>query len=60
MQITGHIKAMTENNGWAKIEYLKRFPFAAASKLDMWVLEPEYIKFTDNTLGFGIKLIWEL
>ena len=39
--------------------YLKRFPFAAAMNLDLWVLEPVYMKLTDNTLGFGKKLIWE-
>lgn len=44
---------------WAREIYLKRFPFAAAAPLDLWVLEPARIKFTDNTLGFGKKLIWE-
>lgn len=43
----------------ARKAYLKRFPYAAAAKLDLWVFEPAYMKLTDNTLGFGTKLIWQ-
>lgn len=39
--------------------YLKRFPFAAAMKTELWILEPHYIKMTDNRLGFGKKLEWK-
>lgn len=38
--------------------YYSRFPFAVAMKTVFWVLEPGFIKFTDNRLGFGKKLIW--
>jgi len=38
--------------------YLKRFPFALAVKLDLWILYIDYIKMTDNRLGFGKKLEW--
>lgn len=38
--------------------YLKRFPFALAAKLDLWILYPDRIKMTDNRLGFGKKLEW--
>ena len=38
--------------------YIKRFPYAAAAPLQIWVVEPDFIKLTDNTLGFGKKLIW--
>jgi uncharacterized protein YhbP (UPF0306 family) len=44
---------------WAREAYLRRFPFAAATHLDLWVFEPAHIKYTDNTLGFGKKLIWD-
>ncbi len=44
---------------WAREVYLKRFPFSAAMDLGLWVLEPSHIKYTDNTLGFGKKLIWD-
>lgn len=42
----------------AKTLYLKRFPYAALMELTIWMLEPSFMKFTDNTLGFGTKLIW--
>jgi uncharacterized protein YhbP (UPF0306 family) len=43
----------------AKIAYLKRFPYAVLMKTTLWVLHLNYIKMTDNRLGFGKKLIWE-
>lgn len=43
----------------AKKSYLKKFPYAALMKTSLWVLHPDYIKMTDNRLGFGKKLIWE-
>lgn len=43
----------------AQKAYLKRFPYAALMKTTLWVLEIETIKFTDNRLGFGKKLLWE-
>ena len=40
--------------------YLSRFPYAAAiGDFAPRRLEPSFIKFTDNTLGFGKKLIWK-
>lgn len=39
--------------------YYNRFPFAKFVMAKIWVLELEYVKYTDNTLGFGKKLIWE-
>lgn len=38
--------------------YIKRFPYTVAAPLNLWVIEPYFIKLTDNTLGFGKKLIW--
>lgn len=43
----------------AKKAYLKRFPYAALMKTSLWVVHVNYIKMTDNRLGFGKKLIWE-
>ena len=43
----------------AKKRYLKRFPVAQLMKTTIWILEPYFIKMTDNRLGFGKKLIWE-
>jgi len=42
----------------AKWEYLKRFPPAALMDTHLWLVKLTYIKFTDNRLGFGKKLIW--
>lgn len=38
--------------------YLARFPFAAMAAPTLWTIVPSFMKFTDNTLGFGKKLIW--
>ncbi|MEA3316804.1 MAG: pyridoxamine 5'-phosphate oxidase family protein [Bacteroidota bacterium] len=42
----------------AKKEYLKRFPVAMLMKTNIWVVKLSFLKFTDNRLGFGKKLIW--
>jgi uncharacterized protein YhbP (UPF0306 family) len=42
-----------------KTAYLKRFPYAVLMKTQLWILEVDYIKMTDNRLGFGKKLKWE-
>ena len=39
--------------------YLGRFPYAAAVKLELWTIRPEFMKLTDNRLGFGKKIVWE-
>ena len=44
----------------AKRAYLKKFPFAVLMKTSLWVLYPNYIKMTDNRLGFGKKLVWKI
>jgi uncharacterized protein YhbP (UPF0306 family) len=41
-----------------KSRYLKRFPVAMLMKTHLWVVEIKFMKFTDNRLGFGKKLIW--
>ncbi|MBV5278027.1 MAG: pyridoxamine 5'-phosphate oxidase family protein [Campylobacteraceae bacterium] len=43
-------------NGEEKIAYFKKFPFALAMNPTLWSIDIDYIKFTDNTLGFGKKL----
>jgi uncharacterized protein len=42
-----------------KRRYIKRFPYTAVMKTNIWVIRPDYMKYTDNRLGFGKKLIWE-
>ena len=39
--------------------YYKKIPFAKAKPSPIWGIQLNWIKMTDNTLGFGKKLIWE-
>lgn len=43
----------------ARIKYLKRFPFAILKQTALWGIAPDFIKMTDNRLGFGKKLFWK-
>jgi uncharacterized protein YhbP (UPF0306 family) len=43
----------------AKSAYLKRFPVAMLMDTHLWVVKLTYIKYTDNRMGFGKKLVWE-
>lgn len=40
-------------------KYTKKFPISLAIPGYVWGVKLNYIKFTDNTLGFGNKNIWE-
>lgn len=57
LQITG--RALRTDDDTAKRIYIKRFPYAALADLTLWRLEADMLKYTDNTLGFGKKLIWQ-
>lgn len=62
LQISGKIKKAEEiGEGSSRIKkaYIKKYPYAAVADLNLWVLEPEYYKLTDNTLGFGKKIVWQ-
>jgi len=54
---------MSEPNGDLKskvqLVYLKRFPFAVLMNTQLWVIHLNFIKMTDNRLGFGKKIIWK-
>lgn len=54
---------MTSCNGTLlnkyRLRYLKRFPYAVLVGGDLWTLKVSEIKFTDNRLGFGKKLLWK-
>ncbi len=56
LQITGHVKRAIESD---KMLYIKAFPYAAVADLELWRLQADWMKLTDNTLGFGKKLIWQ-
>lgn len=55
LQISGEVRPADEES---QRLYLKRFPYTALADLHLWQLEPHELKLTDNTLGFGKKLIW--
>ena len=55
LQITGKVKPAIDGD---KMRYIKDFPYAVVADLSLWRLEAEMMKFTDNRLGFGKKLIW--
>lgn len=55
LQITGTVHPA---NAEGRKIYLKRFPYAAVADLHLWALEIKTLKLTDNTLGFGKKLLW--
>ncbi|OHE01195.1 MAG: hypothetical protein A3K14_10350 [Sulfurimonas sp. RIFCSPLOWO2_12_FULL_36_74] len=39
--------------------YFKSFPYALAMNPTLWQIKINYFKLTDNTLGFGKKIIWQ-
>jgi len=43
----------------ARKKYVFRFPYALITNTVIWQIQLKYVKFTDNRLGFGTKLIWE-
>jgi uncharacterized protein YhbP (UPF0306 family) len=55
------IMNIADNKIMPKIKkaYLKRFPYAIFANTNLWILKINYLKMTDNSLGFGKKLIWK-
>jgi len=43
----------------AKKSYLKTFPYAILKQTNLWGVEVNFIKMTDNRLGFGKKIFWK-
>ena len=59
LQLSGVIrKPSGDEESAARKAYTGRFPYAAMAELNLWLFDPEHMKFTDNTLGFGKKLLW--
>ena len=59
LQFTGLIRKLDgDERKMAKKLYVEAFPIAILAKLTLWSLAPDYIKMTDNRLGFGRKLVW--
>ena len=53
LQLRGIVKKASSRE---KTLYFKTYPYAIALKPTLWSLHVEYLKFTDNRLGFGHKL----
>ena len=61
IQFTGRIlDAKDELCSQAENIYHKKFPFALAMPGEIWTLQLQVIKMTDNTSSFGKKLHWQL
>ena len=59
VQFTGTIAKITrEEFNYIRLYYIKKFPVATLSKLVLWQIKPDLIKFTDNRLGLGKKMVW--
>ncbi len=60
IQFTGFIKELEDQElKSARKAYLKAFPFAILKKTHLWSVEVDFIKMTDNRLGFGKKIFWK-
>jgi len=60
IQFTGEFISPSEEQQKAFYSvYYKRFPFAKAIPAPIWAIQLTWIKMTDNSLGFGKKLVWE-
>ena len=60
LQIMGRVEELqNEDLKLGKKAYLKKYPYAVLKLETMWGLKVNFLKLTDNRLGFGKKLIWE-
>ena len=57
IQFTGFI-CTGESIHFAASAYHKKIPFALALPGDVWAIQLETIKLTDNTIGIGKKILW--
>lgn len=61
IQFTGKLISATEIDALnLNSKYLKKYPFSIAMMGYIWAVKLEFLKFTDNTLGFGNKTIWNM
>ncbi len=60
IQFTGTMAEIEgELMNFARKIYLRKFPVARAQQADLFSIQLDFIKMTNNQLGFGKKLIWE-
>ncbi|EOC0477080.1 YhbP family protein [Cronobacter turicensis] len=59
VQFAGELRLVEEPESEVLRErYNRRFPVARVMSSPLWEIRLDEIKFTDNTLGFGKKLVW--
>ena len=58
VQFTGTVIPFFPNEE-ASDNYHRRFPYALAMPGEVWVIELDAIKMTDNRIGFGKKIVWK-
>jgi len=58
LQFRGEFGSLQEKK--LKLHYFKKFPYALALNPTLWQIKVNSFKLTDNTLGFGKKIIWPL
>jgi hypothetical protein len=59
MQFTGKIIESEEiDKLQLNSKYFKKFPMSIAVMGYLWAVRLDFLKFTDNTLGFGNKTTW--
>jgi uncharacterized protein YhbP (UPF0306 family) len=57
IQFRGLFLPLKEEN--LKKLYFTHFPYALVMNPKLWQIKINYFKLTDNTLGFGKKIIWQ-
>lgn len=44
----------------ARKVYLRKFPVAILMETNLWTIDLTHLKFTDNRLGIGKKILWSI
>lgn len=57
VQFKGEVSLLQDDT--LKKLYFKSFPYAIVMNPKLWNIKINYFKMTDNTLGFGKKIIWQ-
>jgi uncharacterized protein len=60
IQLTGHVLPFSHPMALnAATEYHRKYPFAVAIPGEVWAIQLDAVKMTDNAIGFAKKLTWK-
>lgn len=59
IQYTGSVSKVPDADEAAKAIYVEHFPHAAQHSAQLWRIELETVKLTDNSEGFGTHFSWQ-